>query len=256
MEKSLCKGEKNMLLKEVGLQLYSLREETEKDFCATVEKVAKMGYTGVEFAGYGGLKPAALAQLLKDNGLAAYGTHFGALPKTDAELDAQIEMNLALGNPYLVCPWHDMKTRDDALRLAEIMNETAAKLKPHGLRLGYHNHAHEFAKDGDDTLMDVLMENTEKEIFAEFDVFWVAYAGYDPVEYIRKYAGRQPLMHLKELAVDRRANVELGTGILDFAAIIRAGQQAGTEHFIIEQEEYTLPPLESCKASLDAVLRL
>lgn len=245
-----------MLLKEVGLQLYSLREETEKDFCATVEKVAKMGYTGVEFAGYGGLKPAALAQLLKDNGLAAYGTHFGALPKTDAELDAQIEMNLALGNPYLVCPWHDMKTRDDALRLAEIMNETAAKLKPHGLRLGYHNHAHEFAKDGDDTLMDVLMENTEKEIFAEFDVFWVAYAGYDPVEYIRKYAGRQPLMHLKELATDRRANVELGTGVLDFAAIIRAGQQAGTEHFIIEQEEYTLPPLESCKASLDAVLRL
>lgn len=245
-----------MLLKEVGLQLYSLREETEKDFCATVEKVAKMGYTGVEFAGYGGLKSAALAQLLKDNGLAAYGTHFGALPKTDAELDAQIEMNLALGNPYLVCPWHDMKTRDDALRLAEIMNETAAKLKPHGLRLGYHNHAHEFAKDGDDTLMDVLMENTEKEIFAEFDVFWVAYAGYDPVEYIRKYAGRQLLMHLKELAVDRRANVELGTGVLDFAAIIRAGQQAGTEHFIIEQEEYTLPPLESCKASLDAVLRL
>ena len=245
-----------MLLKEVGLQLYSLREETEKDFCATVEKVAKMGYTGVEFAGYGGLKPAALAQLLKDNGLAAYGTHFGALPKTDAELDAQIEMNLALGNSYLVCPWHDMKTRDDALRLAEIMNETATKLKPHGLRLGYHNHAHEFAKDGDNTLMDVLMENTEKEIFAEFDVFWVAYAGYDPVEYIRKYAGRQPLMHLKELAADRRANVELGTGVLDFAAIIRAGQQAGTEHFIIEQEEYTLPPLESCKASLDAVLRL
>ena len=245
-----------MLLKEVGLQLYSLREETEKDFCATVEKVAKMGYTGVEFAGYGGLKPAALAQLLKDNGLAAYGTHFGALPKTDAELDAQIEMNLALGNPYLVCPWHDMKNRDDALQLAEIMNETAAKLKPHGLRLGYHNHAHEFAKDGDDVLMDVLMENTEKEIFAEFDVFWVAYAGYDPVEYIRRYAGRQPLMHLKELVADRKANVELGTGILDFAAIIPAGQQAGTEHFIIEQEEYTLPPLESCKASLDAVLRL
>ena len=87
-------------------------------------------------------------------------------------------------------------------------------------------------------------------------MFWVAYAGYDPVEYIRRYAGRQPLMHLKELAADRRANVELGTGILDFAAIIRAGQQAGTEHFIIEQEEYTLPPLESCKASLDAVLRL
>lgn len=245
-----------MLLKDVGLQLYSLRDETEKDFCATVEKIAKMGYKGVEFAGYGGMKPAALKRLLDDNGLTAYGTHFGALPKTEAELDTQIEMNLALGNPYLVCPWHDMKTRDDALRLAEIMNETAAKLAPHGLRLGYHNHAHEFAKDGDEVLMDVLLENTEKDIFAEFDVFWVAYAGYDPVEYIEKYAGRQPLMHLKELAADRKANVELGTGILDFAAIIRAGQKAGTEHFIIEQEEYTLPPLDSCKASLDAVLKL
>ena len=244
-----------MLVQNIGLQLYSLRDETPKDFCGTVEKVAKMGYKGVEFAGYGGLKPAELAQLLRDNGLEAYGTHFGALPKTPAELDAEIEMNLAIGNKYLVCPWQDMKTHDDALRFAEVMNETAAKLAPHGLRLGYHNHAHEFVVDGGEILMETLLTNAP-DVFAEFDVFWVAYAGYDPVRFIRKYAGRQPLMHLKELGPDRKANVECGTGVLDFASIITAGLAAGTEHFIVEQEEYTLPPLASCEVSLRNLLAL
>ena len=245
-----------MLLKNVGLQLFSLRDEMANDYCGTVEKVAKMGYKGVEFAGYGGLKPAEMAKLLKDNGLEAYGSHIGGLPKTEAELDAEIEMNLAVGNPYLVCPWQTMETRDDALRFAEVLNETAAKLRPHGLKLGYHNHAHEFVVNGGEVLMDTVLNNVEPDIFAEFDVFWVAYAGYDPLRYIRKYAGRQPLMHLKELGPDRKANVECGTGTLDFENIVKLGQEIGTKHFIVEQEEYTLPPLESCKVSLDNLLKL
>lgn len=245
-----------MLLKNIGLQLYSLRDESAKDFCGTVEKVAKMGYAGVEFAGYGGLKPAEVSKLLKDNGLVAYSTHFGALPKTDAELEAEIEMALGVGYKYLVCPWQDMKTHDDALRFAEVMNQTYAKLKPHGLKLGYHNHAHEFVVDGGEILMETVLKNTDPEIFAEFDVFWVAYAGYCPVRFIKKYAGRVPLIHLKELGPDRKANVECGAGILDFEAIIKAGQQCGTEHFIVEQEEYTLDPVDSCKVSLDNLLAL
>jgi len=245
-----------MLLKNVGLQLYSLRDEMAKDFCGTVEKVAKMGYKGVEFAGYGGLKPAEMAKLLKDNGLEAYSTHCGSLPKTDADLEAEIEMALGVGYKYLVCPGHPMKTHDDALRFAEILNETYAKLKPHGLKLGYHNHAHEFVVDGGEILMETVLKNADPEIFAEFDVFWVAYAGYDPVRFIKKYAGRQPLMHLKELGPDRKANVECGAGILDFDAIIKAGIEAGTQHFIIEQEEYTLDPLASCEVSLKNTLAL
>ena len=241
------------LIDKVGLQLYSLRDAMAEDFTGTIERVARMGYAGVEFAGYGGLAPRALRQLLDDNGLACYGTHFGRLPKTDAELDEQIEMNLALGNPYLVCPWQDMATHDDALRFADVMNETAAKLRPHGLRLGYHNHAHEFKVDRGETLMDTLLKNTEPDVFAEFDVFWVAYAGYDPLTFIRRYAGRQPLMHLKELGPDRKANVEIGAGVLDFEAIVRLGQQIGTEHFIVEQEEYTCDPLESCEISLKSL---
>lgn len=243
-----------MLLKEVGLQLYSLHEYTEKDFCGTVEKVAQMGYKGVEFAGYGGLKPEQVVKLLKDNGLTAYGSHIGGLPKTDAELDAEIEMNLAVGSKYLICPWQDMETRDDALRFAEVMNRTADRLRPHGLRLGYHNHDFEFKVDQGEILLDTVLQNVAEDVFVEFDVFWVAYAGHDPLRFIKKYAGRQPLMHLKELAADRKANVEIGAGILDFDAIIRAGMDAGVERFIIEQEEYTLPQLESCERSLKNLL--
>ena len=226
-----------MLLKDVGLQLYSLREEPAKDFIGTIEKVAKMGYKGVEFAGYGALKPKEMRALLEDNGLTASASHIGGLPKTEAELDAEIEMALGAGYKYLVCPWQTMSSQDDAKRFADVMNETSLKLEKAGLLLGYHNHAHEFTEEGGKVLMDVLLENVRAEVFAEFDVFWVAYAGYDPIAYIEKYAGRQPLMHLKELAADRKANVELGTGILDFQAIIEAGKRAGTRHFIIEQEE-------------------
>ena len=245
-----------MLIEKVGLQLYSLRDAMAEDFCGTVKKVAEMGYKGVEFAGYGGLKPAEMAALLKDNGLEAYGSHIGGLPKTEAELDAEIEMALGAGYKYLVCPWQTMAVHDDALRFAEVLNETAAKLRPHGLRLGYHNHAHEFVVDGGEVLIDTVLANTDPDIFAEFDVFWVAYAGYDPLRYIRKYAGRQPLMHLKELGPDRKANVEVGAGVLDFDAIIRLGREVGTEHFIIEQEEYTLPPVDSCRVSLANLLKI
>lgn len=245
-----------MLIKDVGLQLYSLHEYTEKDYRGTVEKVAKMGYKGVEFAGYGGLRPQEMVALLKDNGLTAYGSHIGGLPKTDAELDAEIEMNLVVGSKYLICPWQDMETRDDALRFAETMNRTADKLRPYGLKLGYHNHEFEFKVDQGEILLDTVFSNVAEDVFLEFDVFWVAYAGHDPLRWIKKYAGRQPLMHLKELAADRKANVEIGAGIMDFEAIVNLGRQVGVEHFIIEQEEYTLPQLDSCKKSLDGLLRL
>jgi sugar phosphate isomerase/epimerase len=149
-----------------------------------------------------------------------------------------------------------MECRDDALKLADIMNRTAAKLRPHGIRLGYHNHAHEFVVSKGEILMETLLRNTEPDIFAEFDVFWIAYAGYDPVRFIKKYAGRQPLMHLKELGPDRKANVECGAGVLDFANLITLGKEAGVKHFIVEQEEYTMPPLESCAVSVKNLLAL
>ncbi len=244
------------MLNGVGLQLYSLRDETKKDFAGTLRRVAEMGYRGVEFAGYGGMEPAALASLLRDLGLETWGSHIGGVPKDAAAWEQEIEMNLALGNRWLVCPYAAMQTRDDALRLADEMNRAAALLRKSGLRLGYHNHAHEFAADGGEYLLDILMSAADPDIFLEVDVFWAAYAGVDPIRYISGYPGRQPLIHLKELGADGKTNVEIGTGTLDFPGIIAAAEGLGVERFIVEQEEYTMPPLESCKASLDALLRL
>ena len=244
-----------MLTKAIGLQLFSLRDETAKDFRGTVEKVAEMGYTGVEFAGYGNIAPSDMASFLKGLNLKTYGTHFGMLPKTDEQLKAEMDMNAALENPYLVCPYMPMETREDALKLADLMNECQKKLRPLGFRLGYHNHAHEFKKVGDEYLMDILLQNTEKDIFAEVDVFWVQYAGADPVSFISKYPNRQPLIHLKELGKDRKSNVEIGSGTVDFAKIFELGPALGIEHYIVEQEEYTLAPIESCRTSLEGLLK-
>jgi len=244
-----------MLLDKVGLQLYSLRDETAKDFPGTVKKVAAMGYKAVEFAGYGGMKPAELSALVKDLGLTAYGAHVGT-EKLEKALDQEIEMNLALGNRYLVCPYAPIKAREDALRLADFLNGCNEKIRAAGMSLGYHNHAHEFEKDGGEYLLDILFANVDPSVFAEIDVFWVACAGVDPVGYISKYPNRQPLIHLKELAGNGKDNVEIGTGVLDFPGIIKTAQALGTARFIVEQEEYTMPPLESCKASLDALLKL
>ncbi len=244
-----------MLLDKVGLQLYSLRDETAKDFPGTIRKVAAMGYKAVEFAGYGGMKPQELSALIKDLGLEAYGAHVGS-EKLEKTLDQEIEMNLALGNKYMVCPYAPIKTRDDTLRLADFLNGCNEKIRAAGMFLGYHNHAHEFEVDGGEYLLDILLTNADPSIFAEFDVFWVAYAGVDPVKYISKYPNRQPLIHLKELASNGKDNVEIGTGALDFEKIIRTAHGLGTKRFIVEQEEYTMPSLDSCKASLDALLKL
>ena len=243
------------MLREIGLQLYSLREETARDFAGTLRRVAEMGYRGVEFAGYGGMKPEELAALMKDCGLETWGSHIGGVPKDRAAWDAEIEMNLALGNRRLVCPGLAMKTRDDALRGADALSEAALLLREHELELGYHNHAHEFAVDGGEYLLDILLGRAEG-VFLECDVFWAAYAGQDPVGYISKYPGRQPLIHLKELGADGKSNVEIGTGTLDFPGIIAAAESLGVERFIVEQEEYTMPPLESCKASLEGLRAL
>jgi sugar phosphate isomerase/epimerase len=244
-----------MLFDGVGLQLYSLRDETARDFPGTLRKVAQMGYKAVEFAGYGGMEPAALAALLRELGLVCCGAHVG-IERLKGALDAELEMSAALGNKYIVCPYAPIKTREDALALAEFLNACNEKVRGAGMSLGYHNHAHEFEKSGGQYLLDILLANVEPSVFAQIDVFWVACAGIDPVSYIARYPGRQPLIHLKELAENRTDNVEIGAGILDFRSIIRAAGDLGTKHLIIEQEQYTLPPLESCKASLDALSSL
>lgn len=241
----------------LGLQLYSLRGIIEKDPAQTLKKVAEIGYNEVEFAGYYDLSAAAMKDLLDANGLKAISTHVGVSAVTD-ELDYQIEYNLAVGNKNIVLASAPLETADDCKRFNEILNSAAMKAKNFGVKIGYHNHAYEFERTDDDgnRFIDILAG--EDGLFnLQFDLYWVSVGGGDAFEYVTKYAGRQNLMHLKELSKDEpKRNVEIGDGRIDFGGLIALGQKIGVTNFIVEQENYTLPQFESCARSFEGVKRL
>lgn len=241
-----------------GIQLYSLRDVIKEDVAGTLKKVGKMGYTEVEFAGYYDLKAAEMKKILDDSGLKAVSAHVG-VDGVGKDLDAQIEYNLAIGSKNIVLASGGMQTADDVKKIAELLSNAAEKGAKSGVTIGYHNHDYEFTRmAGNKRFIDLLAEETDKKVTFEFDVYWVTFAGADPMDYVKKYAGREVLMHLKELAIinGEKKNVELGDGIIDFKSLITTGKQIGIKHFIVEQEGYTMPVLDSCARSAQGLLKL
>src|SRR5438874_1914792 len=133
----------------VGLQLYSVREECKTDLPGTLAAVAKIGYKGVEFAGYHGRSAKELRKLLDDNGVVACGTHTPFETIQPANLDATMEFNQIIGNKFLIVPWmNETDSKKEWSERAKLFDDTAEKLKPHGLAVGYHAHAHDFKSIG------------------------------------------------------------------------------------------------------------
>lgn len=230
-------------MKDFSLQLYSLREVP--TLRQRMEIAAQAGYTGVEFAGYDGIAGPEMRRLLASLGLRGTGSHIAYDALRD-DLDGCVRYCLEAGITSAACPGCEMNGRDQALAQAEFLETCAERFGAEGIPFAYHNHAHEFADAGNgETLFDVLLHNTSK-LGAELDVFWAAYAGVDPLAFIQTYAGRVPLLHFKEFGAEN-ANVELGRGCLDFAALARAGLAQGTRELIVEQEQYTMPPEESIR---------
>ena len=230
-------------MKDFSLQLYSLREVP--TLRQRMEIAAQAGYTGVEFAGYDGIAGPEMRRLLASLGLRGTGSHVAYDALRD-DLDGCVRYCLEAGITSAACPGCEMNDRDQALAQAEFLEACAERFGAEGIPFAYHNHAHEFAAAGNgETLFDVLRHNTSK-LGAELDVFWAAYAGVDPLAFIQTYAGRVPLLHFKEFGAEN-ANVELGRGCLDFAALARAGLAQGTRELIVEQEQYTMPPEESIR---------
>lgn len=230
-------------MKDFSLQLYSLREVP--TLRQRMEIAAQAGYTGVEFAGYDGIAGPEMRRLLASLGLRGTGSHIAYDALRD-DLDGCVRYCLEAGITSAACPGCEMNDRDQALAQAEFLEACAERFGAEGIPFAYHNHAHEFADAGNgETLFDVLLHNTSK-LGAELDVFWAAYAGVDPLAFIQTYAGRVPLLHFKKFGAEN-ANVELGRGCLDFAALARAGLAQGTRELIVEQEQYTMPPEESIR---------
>ncbi len=239
----------------VALQLYTVRDETARDYAGTLRRVAALGYAAVEFAGYGGLASDAMTALLAETGLRAASTHVG-LQALESDLAGAIDYCRAIGCSYLTLPGLPDDRRDAAaLRaLAPFLDECGRRCREHGITFGYHNHDWEFAREGGadgSFLLDVLLDATEPaEVALELDVYWAAYAGVDPVAYLRGRSGRVPLVHLKDMAPDR-GFTEVGDGSLGLRGVIEAAREAGARWYIVENDAPRLPSLESARRSLE-----
>jgi sugar phosphate isomerase/epimerase len=240
----------------IGLQLYTLRDLVGLDLKGTLKKVAGIGYNWLELAGYAdgkfyGLPPAELRKMVDDLGMKVISSHAGITPEESRQaIDAHSE----LGATYLVFPWVSMPekpVRDDFSRLAKKLNDLGDACRKSGLKFGYHNHAFEFVKIEDTTGYDILMNDTEPaNVCFESDLYWMVYAGVDPVHYFKKYPGRFKLWHVKDMEdTPEKGFAPVGTGSIDFSRIFAEKETAGMEYFFVEQDTCKDDPLKSVKIS-------
>lgn len=241
----------------VGLQLYTVRDDAARDFAGTLRAVADIGYEGVELAGTGGLSAPDLKRLLAELNLGIAGSHVG-LTQLETELEQALDYYNTLGAQYIACPWlpeERRKTADDWRNLADILTGIGARTKARGIQLCYHNHAFEFQQYDGQTGFDLLFGAADPDLVKmELDTYWVEYAGHSAAETIRRYAGRIPLVHIKDMANDeKRSFAEVGHGTMDWAAIFAACEESGdgVAWYIVEQDTCPRPPLESARMSFD-----
>jgi len=245
------------LINEFSLQLYSLRHEAEKGFKALLGEVSKVGYTGVEFAGYGGLGAADMKQLLEANKLKPVGTHVG-IQRLNEALDEELAYNKAIGTEYIIVPYYKMETEADAKAAAKNFCEIGPKIKAAGFGFAYHNHAHEFKKPGGRYLMDIMCDLVPADVMdVELDIYWAAYADADYLSWMKGAGSRVKLLHIKQIKdYESRKCVDLDEGVIDFREIITEGLALGVRHFILEQEEFEVSPYVSIKKGCDYIFSL
>jgi len=243
----------------IGLQLYSVREQCAEDLPGTLAAVAKMGYQGVEFAGYYERSAKELRSLLDANSLKCCGTHTGLSTLLGDNLAKTIEFNREIGNPYLVVPSLPEKYRSSRsawLETAKLFNELSEKVKPHGMRVGYHNHAVEFQAMEGEIPWDVFFGNTSKDVIMQLDVGNAMHGGGDPVATIQRYPGRSATIHLKEYSATKKGAL-IGEGDANWKEVFRLCESVGgTEWYIVEEESGAHPPLEAVQRSLQNLRKM
>lgn len=261
----------------VGLQLYSVREAMENDMDGTLKAVKEMGYDYVEFAGYFGKTAEEVKALLDKYGLTAISVH-QAIDLFENEGKAAVDYLNTIGVKYAAIPWYDKNQfhtnwDNTVAKFAEV----SKLLNDGGIQLMYHNHDFEFEKIDGEYILDKLYATLDaKTLMPEIDTCWVHYAGVNPAEYVKKYAGKIKVLHLKDFVceklgggpvyalIDEDGNeiknaskedngfkfTPVGSGIQDWNAILSAAEEAGIEYVIVEQDQaYERSTLEAAKMS-------
>jgi len=222
-----------------GVQLYTLRTEMQKNVDATLERVARIGYKEVEFAGYFGKSPAQIAARLKSAGLTAPSAHVGLADIRD-KWSQTLDVASAIGHRYLVCAYLTEDQRGDAetyRQLAAEFNVAAQAAKARGISFAYHNHDFEFTPLAGTNGYDVLLAETDKAlVHFEMDLYWTAKAGKNALDFFAAYPGRFPLVHVKDMKGDG-SMTEVGSGTIRFARIFAKAKQAGIKHYYVEHDQ-------------------
>jgi sugar phosphate isomerase/epimerase len=240
----------------VGVQLYSVRNEAAKDLPAVLEAIGKMGYRGVEFAGYYGWdsKPKELRKLLDANGLKCCGTHTGIETVTGDALKATAELHSILGNTFLIVPSLQVEGAQGWLDMAETFNEIAAKAKALGMRVGYHAHAGDFRKLGEKTSWEIFFDNTDPGVIMQLDIGNCLQGEGDPVAILRKYPRRSASVHLKEYGGPEAAVI--GQGVVPWADVFEVCETTGGTAWYVVEHEVGNDPMGSIKGCLEGLRKM
>lgn len=244
----------------VGLELYSVRDELKNDPEGTLRAVAKMGYQCVEFYDpyfeWTEAQAKQMRNVMDELGIRCYSTHNDEVNFTDAKIDHARELNLIIGSKYMVQAWSDPKpTLDGWKTLADRLNSAAEKLRPSGLKVGYHNHDAEWKPIDGKRPIEIIASNTSPAIMLQLDVGTCLEAGADPVSWIQANPGRIRSIHCKDWSPDPNVGYKtlFGEGKADWKAIFRTAENTGgVEYYLVEQEGSRYPELETAKRCLQA----
>ena len=240
----------SLFAQEIGLQLYSVRDQIPKDVKGTLALIKSWGITELEGGGTYGMTTEAFLKLCQENGLKmkSIGADFKELETEIPKIVAQAK---AMGVKYVVCFWlphqNDLFTKADADKAVEVFNLAGKQLSQNGLKLCYHPHGYEFTSAGNGTLFDYMVEKTDSRyVNFAMDVYWVKQGGADPVALLQKYPKRFKMLHLKDRLpgtpnstnghADVETNVVLGKGDVNIAEIMRVAKKIGIKHYFIEDE--------------------
>jgi sugar phosphate isomerase/epimerase len=254
---SVTKGEK---VKNIGIQLYSVRKEMLADAVGTLKQLAKIGYKELESArsekgNYYGLQPKEIKKIVSDLGMTLRSGHV----HVDKDWQRSIDSAAEAGQDYLICSSLPSKgqTVDNYKKVAETFSKAGEDCKKSNIIFGYHNHEYEFEKENGQVLYDILLSSTDPQLVTwELDLGWVVASGNDPLAYFNKYPGRFPLWHLKDMDVQKQQSTEFGKGQIKVLEILKNSKKSGVKHIFVEQEEYASTALESMKYDFDYLQKL
>jgi sugar phosphate isomerase/epimerase len=249
----------------IGMQLYTVRTQIEKDFDGTLAKVAAIGYKEVEFAGYFDHSPQQVRDILKTTGLSSPSAHIGYDLLAADKWPGVLEAAHTIGHTFLVVAWIDPKVRSQPgiwKRVAETFNRAGEASKKAGIQFAYHNHNFEFDPVEGKLPYDLLLEECDPALVKmELDLCWIAAAGKDPLDYFKRYPGRFPMVHVKGLSklapggaampIDQLLPLitDVGTNdVIDWKKIFAHSSEAGITHYFVEHDT-TKAPFDTLAAS-------